>query len=137
MRQKSQTAIERGATIRRARTDKGLSQEQLAAHIGVSRAAVSQWEKGFVDDIRPEFAFRLSILLNIELDQLLPPLMISQIRRGQIDDEQLTPLPSELVSETAARLAVVWDTLDDDDPVKRLITEILDLKSRSNTHRNG
>ena len=37
---------ERGARIRAARKAKRLSQEQLAAEIGVSRVAVTQWEGG-------------------------------------------------------------------------------------------
>ncbi|MCA3246987.1 MAG: helix-turn-helix domain-containing protein [Azospirillum sp.] len=37
---------ERGARIRAARKAKQLSQEQLAAEIGVSRVAVTQWEGG-------------------------------------------------------------------------------------------
>lgn len=35
-----------GITIRKAREDKGMSQEQLAEELGVSRQAVSKWEMG-------------------------------------------------------------------------------------------
>lgn len=34
--------------LRRARKTKGLSQEELAALLGVSRQAVSKWEQGTV-----------------------------------------------------------------------------------------
>ncbi len=35
-----------GTAIRQAREEKGMSQERLAEELGVSRQAVSKWEKG-------------------------------------------------------------------------------------------
>ena len=35
-----------GDIIRRTREEKGISQEKLAEYVGVSRQAVSKWEKG-------------------------------------------------------------------------------------------
>ena len=35
-----------GTAIRQAREEKGMSQERLAEELGVSRQAVSKWERG-------------------------------------------------------------------------------------------
>ena len=38
-----------GKTIRQSREQKGMTQEELAERLGVSRQAVSKWENGTVD----------------------------------------------------------------------------------------
>lgn len=48
--------------IRKARIARRLSQAQLAAKLGVTKAAVSQWELGNKLP-RPEFARRLALVL--------------------------------------------------------------------------
>lgn len=58
-----------GENIRRLRLGKGLSQEVLADHLGVSRQAVSKWEK---DLSRPDTENLLSLaaLLGVSADGL-------------------------------------------------------------------
>lgn len=46
--------------IRRARTAAGLNQTELAAHIGVTRAAVSQWELGTTKSPNPKNIFAIA-----------------------------------------------------------------------------
>ena len=59
-----------GEKIKEARKQSGLSQEQLAEKIGVSRSAVAKWERDRglpdVDNLKA-----LSQLLNVSVDYLL------------------------------------------------------------------
>ena len=59
-----------GATIQRKRSERGLSQEQLAERVGVSRQAVSKWEVG---DAIPDTdkLIPLARALGITVDELL------------------------------------------------------------------
>lgn len=60
-----------GDTIRRARETYGWSQQEVARHLGVSKAAVGHWETGFtVPGI--ETRIDLADLLNIRFSDLLP-----------------------------------------------------------------
>ena len=56
--------------LKRRRTEKGLTQEQLAEQLGVSRQAVSKWEKGLSE---PSTANLLALakLYSISVDTLL------------------------------------------------------------------
>ena len=56
--------------LKRRRTEKGLTQEQLAEHLGVSRQAVSKWEQGLSE---PSTANLLALakLYGISVDALL------------------------------------------------------------------
>lgn len=56
--------------LRRARKTKGMSQEELAALLGVSRQAVSKWEQGTVYP-ETEKLKTISNNLNVSLDYLL------------------------------------------------------------------
>lgn len=59
-----------GQRIRKARENKSLTQEQLAEYVGVSRTAVSKWEK---EESEPSLAHLtvLSELLGTTTDNLL------------------------------------------------------------------
>ena len=56
--------------LKQRRTEKGLTQEQLAEHLGVSRQAVSKWEQGLSE---PSTANLLALarLYGISVDALL------------------------------------------------------------------
>ena len=69
-------------TVAEMRHRKGITQEELAEHMGVSRAAVSKWEKG---QSYPDITLlpRLAAYFNISVDELLgysPQLNSAQIR---------------------------------------------------------
>jgi len=59
--------------IRRLRTEKGLSQHELASLIGVTNGAVSNWEQGTRANIRGEVLFKLAATLGVGPEQLLGP----------------------------------------------------------------
>jgi transcriptional regulator with XRE-family HTH domain len=49
-----------GGRIKYARTARGLTQDQLAAKVGVSKGAVSQWEGNIIRGLTAENLFKLS-----------------------------------------------------------------------------
>lgn len=57
-----------GKRIREARTDRGLTQTAVAQVLGISRAAISQWESGSSKGLKPENLLRLCRLLNLRPD---------------------------------------------------------------------
>ena len=57
-----------GSQIRKYRTEKGLTQEQLGELVGVTTQAVSKWERGGVPDA--ELLPNLSRALNVSIDAL-------------------------------------------------------------------
>ena len=54
----------------RKRREKGITQEELAAYIGVSKASVSKWETG---QSYPDITFlpQLAAYFNISIDELM------------------------------------------------------------------
>lgn len=63
-------AMALGDQIRRARHAKRLSQQAIATHFTISRAAVAQWENGTTRPDQDKLA-KLASLLGIGLDELL------------------------------------------------------------------
>ena len=61
-----------GENLMRSRKKSGLSQEEVAAKLGISRQTVSKWELGeTLPDIQQ--AKKLSTLYHITLDELVEP----------------------------------------------------------------
>jgi transcriptional regulator with XRE-family HTH domain len=71
--------------IKRLRLSKGISQEQLARKLGVSRQAVSRWETG---DSFPEMdkVLKMRALFDVPLDELMEKADLDVIKRD--DDKQ-------------------------------------------------
>jgi len=60
-----------GELIKQARTEKGLTQEELADKVGVKKSAVAKWENGRVSEIKRSNLKKLSEALSINPNQLL------------------------------------------------------------------
>ena len=58
-----------GKLIKKLREDSNLKQDNLAKAIGVSKAAVSQWENG--KGIKTENIYLISKLFNVSVDDIL------------------------------------------------------------------
>lgn len=58
-----------GERIRRARQERGLTQDQLAEEVGVSRSAVAQWETGRAGQLTGNLA-RIADVLGVGLEHL-------------------------------------------------------------------
>ncbi len=71
--------------IRLLRMKKGLSQEELAEQIGVSRQSVSKWESG---QTSPEISklMKMANVFEISTDELLDP-EIKEFRSGSNDSD--------------------------------------------------
>ena len=62
--------MELGATLKKYRNDCGLTQDEAADKLGVTRQAISSWERGItVPDI--EMIGKISRLYNVKLEKLL------------------------------------------------------------------
>lgn len=61
--------VEFGEKLKRAREEKGMTQQTLSDALYVTRQAVSRWECGAVS--RPLTAKKLSEVLEVSLDELL------------------------------------------------------------------
>jgi transcriptional regulator with XRE-family HTH domain len=59
-----------GTRIRTARLDRGLTQEELAGSVGVSRSAVAQWETGRTGQITANLS-RIARALDVNVEQLM------------------------------------------------------------------
>lgn len=60
-----------GARIRHLRMELKLTQEEVADAVGVTKAAVSQWESGSCDNIKLNNFRELLIVLNTDWDYLI------------------------------------------------------------------
>lgn len=101
-----------GERIRRLRSDRGITQEELAGEVGVSRSAVAQWETGRAGQLTGNLA-RIADVLGVNLDQLTH----GRIKRnnpqaGNADEltllrlyRECRPDDRQLLLRTARRLA--------------------------------
>lgn len=58
------------ASIRRARLERGMTQGDVAAFVGVSRSAVAHWEIGTNTGVTVQYAYRLASALAVEFTSL-------------------------------------------------------------------
>ena len=58
-----------GDTVRRLRKERGLTQGQLAAHVGVSQTAVSAWECG-IREVATDNFLKLAEVLDFDISEL-------------------------------------------------------------------
>lgn len=92
-------AVSRGRAILRARTDKRLSQGNVAEALGVSREAVSNWERGAVGEIERSYRLGLCKLLGFQEAELL------------LDPEGAETEFDMPLSREAKSIAYRWDDL--------------------------
>lgn len=60
-----------GELIKKARTSKGMTQEELAEKVGVKKSAVAKWENGRVSEIKRSNLKKLADALGLNPNQLL------------------------------------------------------------------
>ena len=105
-------AMSPGQRLRAARRERGLTQEEFAAQIGVSRSAIAQWETDRAGQIRGNL-LRIAEVLGVSLEYLL----YGDDKRAPLQaasgDElallrlyrELTPEDRAMLLQTARRLA--------------------------------
>ena len=64
-------SIDVGSVIKKARIEKGFTQEELALKVGVQKSAVAKWENGRVSEIKRSNLKKLSETLGLKPTQLL------------------------------------------------------------------
>ena len=57
--------------IKKLRTERKLTQQQVAYALGISRVAVSKWESGDTKDLKRDNLVGLTKLFNVSLEELL------------------------------------------------------------------
>lgn len=92
-------ALSRGGAIIDARKRQKMSQEDVAQALGVTREAVSNWERGVVGEIERRYRLGLGKLLGIEERELL-------LDPANAEPEFAMPLSNE-----AKSIAYRWDDL--------------------------
>ena len=125
-----------GDRIKQARIAAGLTQEQLAKAIGVSRVTITQWETGSTKTMRFEHLFEAARVLNKSAEWLmtgkgfaLPPEGLTDaLRELPLNDQQqifdfieyrIDKAEGLLASEKAARYLAMIDEFKSDLDAKR------------------
>ena len=118
---KTTAALERGQKIKSAREAARMSQTTLADFAGVTRAAVSQWEAGQVQDIVTANAASISVALGIPMKKLVSDKIWQQIE----DSAALFDIEGAQsgcgLSPEALRIGKIWDRLPNDSPMKTVL----------------
>jgi transcriptional regulator with XRE-family HTH domain len=106
------TPIDIGTRIRAARRDRGLTQDELAEQVGVSRSAVAQWETGRTGQVTGNLS-RIAGVLEVNVEYLMygdDKRAMGEVRQG---DElallrlyrECDPEDRQMLLRTARRLA--------------------------------
>ena len=101
-----------GTRIRATRRDRGMTQDDLASRIGVSRSAVAQWETGRAGQVTGNLS-RIAALLEVNVEYLMhgdDKRAVAEVRQG---DElallrlyrECDPEDRQMLLRTARRLA--------------------------------
>jgi transcriptional regulator with XRE-family HTH domain len=101
-----------GARIRDIRRERGMTQEELAAAVGVSRSAVAQWETGRAGQITGNLT-RIATILQVGVEHLMYGESKQQAGEARQGDElallrlyrECSPEDRQLLLRTARRLS--------------------------------
>lgn len=107
------TPADIGTRIRAARRDRGLTQDELAEQVGVSRSAVAQWETGRTGQVTGNLS-RIAGVLEVNVEYLMygdDKRAMGEVRQG---DElallrlyrECDPEDRQMLLRTARRLAI-------------------------------
>ena len=94
-----------GEKIKRLRKERGMTQEELGAAVGVQKAAINKYETGIVINLKREMIAKLASALDVSPFWLLN------------DDEEWPPMPSarKLISNAVEedRLVNAWRSAEE------------------------
>ena len=106
-----------GDNIKKIRTDKNITQKQLADRINVSAAAISQFEKS--DSLRIDTLQKIAEALEVELSNLIAPYYSEILQRTQDKAKEAinlisrSELSEECIINNSDRMNEVFDVLND------------------------
>jgi transcriptional regulator with XRE-family HTH domain len=89
---KGEFPMSMGDIIRRLRIEKGMTQEELGAVLGVQKSAIRKYESGMVENIPRSSIHKMAVLFNVRPSYLM----------GFSEEEQQTATPQ--ISKEAAAL---------------------------------
>lgn len=101
-----------GTRIRSVRRERGLTQDELADQVGVSRSAVAQWETGRAGQITGNLS-RIAGVLDVNVEYLMYGDQKRQVAEARQGDElallrlyrECDPEDRQMLLRTARRLA--------------------------------
>ena len=94
-----------GTTISALRKEKGVTQEELAKHVGISAQAVSKWENGGVPDI--ELLPKIADYFGISIDRLFGREVLTPQKAHSVYMQDIADAPEE--ERFSKAFAYVWD----------------------------
>jgi transcriptional regulator with XRE-family HTH domain len=128
-----------GTRIRAARRDRGLTQDELADHVGVSRSAVAQWETGRTGQVTGNLS-RIASVLEVNVEYLMhgeDKRAAGEVRQG--DELALLRLYRECDPEDRQMLLRTARRLAQDRPLQMVARSVsaaeTDIPDRQGTHR--
>jgi transcriptional regulator with XRE-family HTH domain len=130
-----------GTRIRTARRDRGLTQDELADQVGVSRSAVAQWETGRTGQVTGNLS-RIASVLEVNVEYLMygdDKRAAREVRQG--DELALLRLYRECDPEDRQMLLRTARRLARDRPPQMVARSVsaaeTDIPDRHGTHRTG
>lgn len=100
--------------IAKRRAELGLTLEDIAIHVGVSKSTVMKWESGFIKNMRRDKMALLAEVLQVPPTELLGvPEVQSQITTSNASSFQISQHEKDLIKKYRALSAPVQKTIDD------------------------
>ena len=96
-----------GDYIKKLRTEKGLTQEELGEMLGVKRAAVNKWESGMVQNLKRTTMQKLAVIFNVN-----PATFIDGSESFESETEKKPPL--KLPSGDEQELLTIYRNVNQD-----------------------
>lgn len=84
-----------GYLIKKARTERGMTQEELAEKVGVKKSAVAKWENGRVSEIKRTNLKNLADALGLDPNQLLGD---AEFSKKSVNEDGLTESQRKLIA---------------------------------------
>jgi len=99
-----------GDRLKRARMQNKISQQELGDYVGISRAAVAQWENGETKNIRPENLFRAAEKLKKSARWLVLGEGPENVQENTFD--AIASLPIERAQQSLDFLQFQWNNAE-------------------------
>lgn len=98
-----------GLAIAKRRESLGLTQEELAQAVGVSKASISRWESGDISNMRRDRIHNLAEAL-----QISPLKLLDEETDGFFDDENEKPPTSQITEKQADAIKLICSLSPDE-----------------------
>ena len=100
-----------GYIIKKARTERGMTQEELAEKVGVKKSAVAKWENGRVSEIKRTNLKNLADALGLDPNLLLGD---EEDSKKPVDEDSKKPVDEDGLTEGQQKLIAFAKTVPED-----------------------